>query len=437
MEQNNAVPRPVLRSDADKTELDIAREIAGKTLSSPQKFSNVYLFDLRISGTGVSYRKKHNEYVYRSPDVYLNNEFLARCNGLPVIMEHPDKNTLDSVEFNERIIGTILLPYIKGNEVWGIAKIYDDAAARMMSNSQLSTSPAVIFRDPKENETIELEGGSHLLIEGKPSLLDHLAIVEHGVWDKGGTPSGVKSNEISKADSCDEAPIEIEKGATKMADENAVPQDDKLGKILSLLESLDSRMSALELAEEAEAAPAADAMPAEELPVAAAPAVDADNAAPSANIAAMGKRIDGIETQLAAKPSEEEAGKMADAQAKADSVAAAFGDSASRPLQGESLLAYRKRLASKFQAHSKQFKDVKLSSIADASLFDAVEAGIYADALEAAKSPASVPMGMLFERTRSDAAGRKISEFTGHPSAWTNQFKAVKKSLTGINKQFN
>ena len=41
------------------------------------------------------------------------------------------------------------------------------------------------------------------------------------------------------------------------------------------------------------------------------------------------------------------------AQSKADRVARAFGDSAEPPLQGESLLGYRVRLASQFQKHSK------------------------------------------------------------------------------------
>jgi hypothetical protein len=36
-----------------------------------------------------------------------------------------------------------------------------------------------------------LEDGSVLLIEGKPSLLDHVAICELGVWDKGKDPEGI------------------------------------------------------------------------------------------------------------------------------------------------------------------------------------------------------------------------------------------------------
>jgi len=435
------------RKDANETELDVAYKIQSKELDSPQKYGNITLFDLRISGTGVSYRKKHDEYVFRDPSIYLNDEFLTRCQGLPVIFEHPIEDALNSKEFSDRIVGTILLPYIKGSEVWGVAKIYDDAAAKIMAENQLSTSPAVVFRDHEENEKIDLGDGNHLLIEGKPSLLDHLAIVDAGVWDKGGEPSGVKSSivhaeiaETSRADSGD-LPCSI-KGESNMPELNPEKEvrkdeagtDGGMGEVLALLKSLDARMSALEVAETAEAsADAAPAsMPTPALDPVAAPAV-ADNAVPSPEISEISKRMDALEAKTTPQPEEEQA-KMADAQCKADSVYAAFGDSAPRPMQGESLLGYRKRLLSKMQPHSISFKEVKLSAIADDSVLDVVEKGIYADALQAANSPAQVPVGMLVETVRTDMAGRRITEFKGSPSAWTNAFKAPKRRLTGINK---
>jgi hypothetical protein len=114
-----------------------------------------------------------------------------------VIWEHPKAGKLDSKEFINRVIGTILLPYIQGEEVWGIAKIYDDEAAMQMASKQLSTSPAVVFRQTDGNVQERLEDGSNLLIEGKPSLLDHLAICEEGVWDKGSPPAGVELPETA------------------------------------------------------------------------------------------------------------------------------------------------------------------------------------------------------------------------------------------------
>jgi hypothetical protein len=37
-----------------------------------------------------------------------------------------------------------------------------------------------------------MEDGSSLLVEGNPSFVDHLAICEKGVWDKGGDASGIR-----------------------------------------------------------------------------------------------------------------------------------------------------------------------------------------------------------------------------------------------------
>jgi hypothetical protein len=107
-------------------------------------------------------------------------------------MEHPSTQILNSDEFAQRVTGSMFLPYIKGDEVWGIAKIYDKEAISLISSGELSTSPSVVFRDPKVNYTIELEEGGHLLVEGEPSFVDHLAICEKGVWDKGVDASGIR-----------------------------------------------------------------------------------------------------------------------------------------------------------------------------------------------------------------------------------------------------
>lgn len=445
------------RQDADvTTELDVAMAIRDGKMQSPQRFMNIALFDLRISGTGVSYRLKHKEFVFRNPDLYLNDEFLARCNGLPVIVEHPKQNTLNSKEFQDRIVGTILLPYIKGNEVWGIAKIYDDAAAQMMDEEKLSTSPSVVFADPQQNETKQLEDGEHLLIEGKPQLLDHLAIVPRGVWDKGGEPSGVKSSnhgvmpETSKADSAD--PTCSIKGVTTMAEKKdelgAEPVAKKdgegevsLSSVMAALQALTAKIDRLENAEAGEAKPdgeaAAASMPSPEMGAAGETApVAADNAKPTPEIAAVEKRVDALEGKLA-EPSKEESAKMADAQAKADSVYQAFGDHAPRPMMGESLLAYRARLASKMQVHSKTFKEAKLTAIGDESVLAGIETSIYADAMEAASASPEIPVGMLREVSRKDATGRVITEFQGAPGAWTGQFKAQTRRLVGIRTNFH
>jgi 8-oxo-dGTP pyrophosphatase MutT (NUDIX family) len=175
-------------------ELAIAKAMVAGRLAGPQDYENICLFNMRITGTGVAFRHKWDEYVMRDPGLYLNEEFLQRCNGLPVILEHPkDSNVLTTKEWRDRVVGTIMLPYIKGDEVWGIAKVYDQDACHIMKTEQLSTSPAVIWRDPDVNTVRETSGGVDLMVEGKPSLLDHLAVCRQGVWDKGGDPTGIET----------------------------------------------------------------------------------------------------------------------------------------------------------------------------------------------------------------------------------------------------
>jgi 8-oxo-dGTP pyrophosphatase MutT (NUDIX family) len=174
-------------------ELGVARAIAAGELVSPQVYENMSLFALRITGTGVAFRSSIGEFVLRDPQHYLNQYFLDRCAGLQVILEHPEGATLDGKEFINRTIGSVMFAYIKGDEVWGIAKIYDDDAIWLLDKKKASTSPTVVFKDPSVNTKVTLEDGSPLLIEGRPSLLDHIAVLPEGagVWDKGGELAGV------------------------------------------------------------------------------------------------------------------------------------------------------------------------------------------------------------------------------------------------------
>lgn len=186
-----------------ETEYDVAKAIRDGELPSGQRVGDLWFFDLRITGTGVSYRPSRDEYVFRPPEYYLTDDFLERCQGLPVIFDHPEKGLLDTDEFRQRSIGSIVLPYIPTTEdekhrlsdVWGIARIYDGDAAELMLTTEMSTSPAVSFASDSM-ETVRTEDGSKLLIEGNPALLDHLAVVSEasgskGVWDKGGPATGV------------------------------------------------------------------------------------------------------------------------------------------------------------------------------------------------------------------------------------------------------
>ena len=184
-------------------ELAIARAMVAGDLPSPQIYKNIYLWDIRITGTGYSYRKSIDEYVYRKPEIYLTEDFLARCNGLSAIWFHAKDGALDSESYANQSVGAVFLPYIKGDEVWGITKVYnDDLNAELLANPA-STSPMVTLKGIDGTKLLA-EDGRKILIEGEVELLDHIAFLPDstlGVWDKGGPPVGVSRDGVEVSDS--------------------------------------------------------------------------------------------------------------------------------------------------------------------------------------------------------------------------------------------
>ena len=400
-----------LIADLSGNELDIAKAIQRGELSSPQYYESMALFDVRVTGTGTSYRTGLDEYVYRPPENFLSDEFLERCVGLPLIFEHPENSILNTEEFRNRSIGSVILPYIKGDEVWGIAKVYDDDAAIAMQSTHVSTSPAVAFRTAGSTETIELDDGKSVLIEGNPSYLDHLAICERGVWDKGGEPAGINNGD------------------------NIMPDKDKLDEFMDAMkerfDSLNTRLDGLEASrkdseekEEKEKEEKKDAetikkeedkekereeeerKDAEEKEK-----KEAEEKADAAKtIKGMAEQIAALNARLAPLTNEDR-DALSKAQSRASVVAQMFGDSVTAPLHGETPIEYRKRLADKFKKHSAEFKETRLDSI-DGSAFDLIETKIYADAQAAALDSSSLPEGRLMPIVE-DLNGRKVTRYVG------------------------
>ncbi|WP_048862119.1 hypothetical protein, partial [Acidisphaera rubrifaciens] len=143
-------------------------------------------------------------------------EFVERCGaGVPILFDHPDGGTMRPDDHARRAVGATMLGWSKDDrEVWVVARVYDESINAALAEGLLSTSPAVVFTVADGCETIELGEDRRLLIEGAPTLLDHLALVPEGVWDRG-VPSGVRAD-AKETKMADEPETE-----TKPAPENA------------------------------------------------------------------------------------------------------------------------------------------------------------------------------------------------------------------------
>lgn len=431
-------------------ETEVAALIADGTLSSPQFFINMWMFAIRVTGTGVTWRSADQQMAFRNPDDYLTPEFLQRVAGLPLIWLHPEKNTLDSNEFAKRVIGTLTNSWVADNgEVWAIARVYDAEAAEIMATRQLSTSPTVKFVEVPDS-IIEIDG-QPLLVEPSPELLDHVAICEQGVWDKLLAPTGVKSDSI---------PNEAE----KMDEEKIVALINKA--IDARMAKADSEAADLKAKADAEEAAKKEKADAEEKEAEEAKAkADEEEKAAKAKAdegelkkleheakgeddrlererkerdrekadSQLRQEIAELRSRIPTELSDEERNEVADAQVKADSVFSCFGKRAPVPLSGEKPLSYRRRLMIQLQEHSPDFKTVDLSSIADSALLSVAEKTIYADAQKSASL--SVGPGMLREIKRADATGRQISTFEGDPAATWAPFQSGKRQVTSFNNQ--
>ena len=238
----------------DMNELDIARVMASGELASPQRYGTFWMFNIRLTATGLAYRGpvkdkagkviREEEFVWRDKSLYLNDDFLARAAGTPVIFVHPDKPKLDSEEFNKRIVGVTFLPFIRDDDVWAVSKIYDDATVNWMLREQISTSSGVVFGESSGNQKLKTENGKTLLIEGIPGLWDHIALVPNGVWDKGGPPTGVETLTQESTHVADET--EEEKKAREEREDRARKDADRMDRLDAMLTKMDSRMDAME-----------------------------------------------------------------------------------------------------------------------------------------------------------------------------------------------
>ncbi|WP_105464006.1 DUF2213 domain-containing protein [Escherichia coli] len=431
------------------TELEVAERIRDGTVPSPVKFSNMWLVNLRITGTGLAYRAGLKEHVWRDPKLYLNEEFLRRCNGLPVIANHPDDAVLTEEDFKSRIVGSVMLPYIRGDEVWAVCRVYLQSIVEEIAEGDVSTSPSVVFNSTSGNVEVQ-EGDTNFLIEGVPFLVDHIALVTKahgslGVWDKDRIPAGVEVTNTGE--------IEMEKEELQALLQGVVSDalqgiNQKIDGVVTRMDSLEQRDKARADAEEqakkeAEEKAKADEAAEEQRKADEAAAKEAEEKAKADEAAAKDAEekakadSEAEEQRKAAEEAEKERNDsaLAEAQAKADSAFSACGKNAPAPFSGENALDYRKRALIAMQKHSPAHKDVNIRAIADSATLAVLEDAIFSAARQSIEKEMMSTQGQLHKRIRNDEAGRRITEYQGDPNVWLSAFKIPGRRLAKINTQ--
>ena len=467
------------------TDHQTAEAIRDGKLPSPTKYGDFYLFDVRVTGTGAAFRESLDEWAFRDAKEWTSPEMVARCAGLPVIFEHPERSGLNSQEFQDRAIGTIVLPYVKGDEVWGIAKIFDADAALAMQTTHTSTSPGVT--PPKGSVATELKDGSKVLAEGLPLVLDHLAICSAGVWDKDGPPEGIRldrkekpladedkeklekerddaklradaaEKELNdmKADKAKKDAEETEKKAIEAAEKEKA---DKAKKDAADAKKRDSRKDrhskhdgdimdcsrcdSEESAEEkeredkakkdAEAAPKTpvDAERGTELNDSKLTELTAQHNALQLQHAEMSKRLDAMNVQ----PSIEDSNEIAKAWSRWDSLYQMLNEQTPRAYPGEKPRAYLRRLADGVRKFTQSFANYVFHDSPQPTDFGLVVDAIYNEALAHSKKPIMDKPGFLREVV-THPHGKTRTEFIGDSrSAFLPFMHPTKFAIAKINR---
>lgn len=151
-----------------------------------------------------------------------------------------------------------------------------------------------------------------------------------------------------------------------------------------------------------------------------------------AEIADLKTRLTELSPLVQRPRDDDQATRIADAWTKADGVYSALGKKAPNPLPNEDPDAYQRRVARDLKSYSPRYKDANLHAVADSVIFSATLDGIYADALEFARSPAAVPAGHLVARTHT-AGGHTITEYAGTSGAWMKPMSGtVTQAVTEI-----
>lgn len=159
------------------------------------------------------------------------------------------------------------------------------------------------------------------------------------------------------------------------------------------------------------------------------------DAAARASEGDVAKKLADIERRLPASLSDEDKGRFAEVQMRADSAYQAWNyGQAPHALNGETLNDYRVRLLSKIKGHSKIYKDSNLGLLVnDSAAFSVIEQAIVNDAVEA--SSASVTVGApLRKQVSRNESGHTITKFVGDPAVTWGPFMGGATKFGKINR---
>lgn len=192
---------------------------------------NCIYVDLRITGTGVTKREINGMVVDidRPFQDFASPVFLEACCGIPVTITHPVTD-VNGDTFKNYTIGIILKAYVKGNEIWGIARIYDPIFFEAVRLGIKSTSPSI------RSEDVLLPNGTY---REEYLSINHLAIVPAGHWDAVSVIPAIRMDEKkNKGDIMEEV---LEEKATEKKDEDIVKRVSDLEKTVADLIKAEKR----------------------------------------------------------------------------------------------------------------------------------------------------------------------------------------------------
>ena len=376
-------------------ELDIAKRMASGDLPPLVMYENHLLAAIRVTGTGAALEGEKP--IYRNPDYYLCDEFLQSINGVSVIFEHPENGEyLNHDEYQNRNVGSSFYPYVKNDEAWTIARIYDNGAIEGFKHGIFKdTSPAVAVIKSTE---LPLKDGSILHIEGEPIYTDHIALlVNAGVWSKSltnltGIPTMDNPNpQTQETPPGDQVPIQQTTQATEPFN------------IMSMLKNIADGVARTEATQASQA----EQIAALQAQIGRVEKLEAAEVETKPKLDEHEQKIQSIEKNLPAEMPDNEAVELADTVADTERTAHMVGKRV-KHIPSDTLKSYIARALNELKEFSPAFKNTPVDvMVADAGMMRTCHKQVLADAMAYANTDIALPQGGIVQKIeQSDAVGK-------------------------------